>query len=316
MPPVGPVASIVATFVGAAFAAVSAAIPVAYGDTGLCTTDPYTGVVTCVVVTDPTPTPGSTAPGAGGGPGECIWSGAVVPCATDMGWFSHGCYWQVMDPQPAADDPAWAGHTPGQGEVYRKYCLYDPPGPYYVWSAIPPPGMPVVLPPAASIALRAEAQLRLPTLRAESNASAAGATYVAVPTWLWVDSAGWHPRSASASVGTRAVTVTATPVATTWDMGDGSPPVSCSGPGEAFDAARPYDPPCGYTYRISSASQPQTGRSPNDRYFTVRGSVVFAIHWVCTGDCDQGSGDLADLTWNTTPMALRVFEVQTVAVNH
>ncbi|WAX55819.1 hypothetical protein M6B22_14890 [Jatrophihabitans cynanchi] len=304
-------AAVVATAAAAAVGAVAA-----HADTQQCTTDPYTGVVTCIVVRDPTPPPGSSAPSSGGGPTGCTWAGAAVPCSTDLGWFSNGCYWQAMSPQPAAGDPAWQGHSPGEGMIYRKYCMYDPPGPYYIWSADPPPGAPATLPPAATVALRAEAQLALPTLRAQSNASAAAATYVAVPTWLWVDPAGWHPLSASASVGTRAVTVTATPVATLWNTGDGSAPVRCAGPGAAFDPARPYDPPCGHTYRTSSARQPQTGPAPNDRYFTVRGSVVFAIHWVCSGDCDQASGDLADMTWGTTAMPLRVFEVQTVVVNH
>lgn len=290
----------------------------AAADHQVCTTNPITGQVTCTVVKDPTPTPGSSAPGdgGGGGHGSCIWMGKPVPCVTDMGWWSDGCYWKAADPQPPASDSVWKGHQPGVGAIYIKFCLFDPPGPYPVWVANPPAGVPIVVPPAATIALRAKALLKLPTLRADSNASPSDATYVGVPTWLWVDRAGWHPLSASASVGTRAVKVTATPVATTWDMGDGSPPIRCAGPGEPFDREHPYDPPCGYTYRTSSAHQPQTGPSPNDRYFAVQGSVVFAIHWLCTGNCDQASGDLADMRWNTTAMALRVFEVQTVVVNH
>jgi hypothetical protein len=315
MPRVGRLSFLVAAVVATA-ATLAVSTIAARADTPHCSTDPYTGVVTCIVVTDPTPAPGSSAPSAGGGPSACTWAGAVVPCTTDLGWYSNGCYWKLMNPQPPADDPVWQGHPPGEGQVYSRYCLWDPPGPGYIWTASPPPVLVNVIPPAATIALRAEAQLALPTPRAQSNASAAAATYVGVPTWLWVDPAGWHPLSASASVGTRAVTVTATPVATTWNMGDGTPPVTCSGPGEPFDAAKPYSPPCGHTYRTSSATQPQTGPSPNDRYFTVRGSVVFAIHWVCTGDCDQASGDLADMTWGTTAMPLRVFEVQTVVVNH
>jgi hypothetical protein len=306
----------VALIVIALFAGIIArATPPAAADHLECNTNPITGLVTCTLVEDPTSAPGSTAPGSGS-TDRCTWEGNEVPCVTDMGWWSDGCYWKAADPQPPASDAAWTGHKPGDGSIYVKFCMFDPPGPYYVWSANPPAGVPIVIPPAATIALRAEALLRLPALRAESNGSASGATYVSLPTWLWIDGSGWKSLSASASVGTRAVTVTATPVATTWDMGDGSPPVKCAGPGAPFDREHPYDPPCGYTYRTSSAHAAQTGPSPNDRYFHVQGAVVFAIHWVCSGNCDQASGDLEDMTWNTTPIALRVFEVQTVVVNH
>ncbi len=95
-------------------------------------------------------------------------------------------------------------------------------------------------------------------------------------------------------------------------MGDGDS-TSCDGPGAPFSSSDPYHPPCGYTYRVDSSQQPQTGPSANDRYFTVRGTVTWEITWPCTGTaCDENGGDLPELKRQTTPMPLRVFQVETV----
>ena len=56
--------------------------------------------------------------------------------------------------------------------------------------------------------------------------------------------------------------VVATPVSTTWDAGDGTPPLVCAGPGTPYDTSRPessQSTDCSHTYRSSSADQPQTG---------------------------------------------------------
>jgi hypothetical protein len=293
----------------------------ASADHEVCVPIDQAGQVVCTIVHDPPPTDGGTHhggnPGHQGGDTGCYLalSHQAVPCSAKGGYWSNGrqCYVSLMNPQPPAGDPLWAGHK--TGAFY--HCMG--PGPDVLgsifWSANPPPGM-VVLPPAAVLAQRAAARLQLPHLGAASNGGASQTTYVGVPTWLWVDSAGWVPKSATAAVGTRSVTVTATPVNVAWDMGDGSSGVTCPGPGVPFNSADPMHPPCGYTYQKSSIGQSQQGPSPNDRFFHVQGQVTFTLHWVCQGNCDQPAGDLADMPWPTTAMPLRVFEVQTVNVGH
>lgn len=296
--------------------------------------DPYTGTCT-IVVTQPgdpgTSTPPGSDAGSGGGtdPG-CHWGATVFPCSdTVLGWFDNddGCYYRPADPQPPAGDSAWDGHSPGDGTVYTRTCMgliYVPmPGggrvqPAWastVWLAQPPPGSPVLPPTAATLAQRALARLQLPTLTAASNGGATQTSYVGVPTWLWVDPAGWRSLSATAAVGTRSVTLTATPVAVTWSLGEGDT-VRCNGPGTPFRSSAAANPPCGYTYRVSSAGQQQTGAQSNERFFAVQGSVDFALHWVCTGDCDQTNGDLADVARPTTAVPLRILEIQALVVNH
>jgi hypothetical protein len=254
------------------------------------------------------------------------------PCSDPaLGWLDteDGCYYREADPQPPPGDPAWEGHDAGDGLVYVQTCegltdipvpgggwMVGPRGTTTVWLADPPPGSPPPPPPpAGTLAQWAKAKLQLTHLTAESNGGASGSTDVGIPTWVWVAPGDWQPQDAHAAVGTRAVTLTATPVWTSWDMGDGST-VTCSGPGSPFDPNDPENPPCGHTYLVSSAGQPQTGASVNDRYFTVQGSATYRLHWVCAGDCDQDDGDLPDMSWPTTPLPLRVLEVQTVVVNH
>lgn len=296
--------------------------------------DPYTGVCTVIVTQPGDPRSGSSSGGSGGGSSSgssgCHWGATQFPCYdAQLGWFDNedGCYYRLADPQPPPSDPVWIGSMPGVGAVYTRTCeglVYTPlpggggfvgaAGMSMVWLASAPPGSPVLVPPAATLAQQALAKLQLPTMTAASNGGASQTSYVGVPTWLWIEGAEWHALSATAAVGRRSVTLVATPTAVTWAMGDGSS-TSCAGPGEPYSAVAADDPPCGYTYRVSSADQPQSGPSANDRHFTVQGSVDFALHWTCSGSCDQAAGDLPDVQRATTPLPLRVFEVQTVTVN-
>jgi hypothetical protein len=105
---------------------------------------------------------------------------------------------------------------------------------------------------------RAYRYLPLPSLRIGVNPPAGRDQLVAFPSWLWIAPATWGERSATASVPGLSATATATPVSVTWTLGDGHQ-VVCNGPGTPY---RPGDPPgaaspdCGYTYRSSSAGQP------------------------------------------------------------
>ena len=74
----------------------------------------------------------------------------------------------------------------------------------------------------------ASVQITPPAMR--TSPSENGRLYVQVPTWLWLDSTWWQTYEATANTGRVWSTVRATPVATTWELGDGQS-VSCRGPG-------------------------------------------------------------------------------------
>jgi hypothetical protein len=297
---------VVALVVGVPVAGAMAAPALA--DHQVCVTDPATGKVRCWVVHDPSPGHGGR-PGGGGGNGKCQTNGMTIPCyiTGDGPWdAAHQCYATPMDPPPPFGDPLWQGHT--TGTIYR--CTGGQ-GAGIFWSPTSPPGPP----PAAVLAQRAETMLQLPTMKAGSNGGPSHTTYVGIPTWLWLPGEQWHTLiSPPAAVGGRSVTAMATPTSVSWSMGNGSS-MSCNGPGAPFSSADPNHPPCGYTYRVDSAGQPQAGPSVNDRYFTVQGTVKWSISWACTGNCDQNGGDLPALTRQTTSMPLRVFQVETVVTD-
>ena len=131
---------------------------------------------------------------------------------------------------------------------------------------------------------------------------------VGVPTWLWIDAAGWTARSTTASVPGVTVTATATPVSVVWDLGDGGPPVVCSGPGTPFTTASDptaSSPDCGYTYRRESAGGSGVGA------FTVSASVHWRVAWQAKAAGQQGV--FPDLV-STGSVRVTVREVQTLVV--
>lgn len=261
-------------------------------------------VVICRVVHDPPPGHGH---GHRGG-GSCTdGHGVPIPCDGPSGshWnAAHLCYAVPVRPQPPLSSPLWDGHT--TGAVYE--CIGGQ-APGIFWSPQGPPGPP----PAIVLAQRAASTLHPPTMDLETNGGPSHTTYVGIPTWLWLDGRKWRAvASPPATVAGESVTATATPTSVSWSMGDGHS-TTCDGPGAPFSAADPNHPPCGYTYRVDSSRQPQTGTSTNDRYFTVRGTVTWSITWQCVGAaCDEDSGTLPDLSINTNPQPLRVFQVETV----
>ena len=176
-----------------------------------------------------------TSPVATGGVGCTPPTGPGIPADVDC----NGCIWSAYSPAPGqlSDDPAYeewlaAG---GKGSVQQQDCYpgpttsvqYFPPG-----AAPPPPGVPV-----AQLGVEAVALLPLPVMATGSAPGAAGRafamTFVNLPTFLWVDNAQWHPVSATANDGVKAVTATAVPASVVWTMGDGGS-TTCAGPGVAW----------------------------------------------------------------------------------
>ena len=157
-------------------------------------------------------------------------------------------------------------------------------------------------PPADPEQLRTRAveELHLPSPAIAM--SPPGAQTVHVASWLWIDDAIWQPHSRSASAGGVTATVTASPIRTLWDMGNGEV-VVCDGPGEPYDPAA-SDPArtssCSYTYVNSSAGL------PGDAYL-VTVTIEWELSWTVAGA--PGGGALPGLT-TTTSTSVPVGEVQ------
>lgn len=125
---------------------------------------------------------------------------------------------------------------------------------------------------------------------------------VNIPTWLWVDA--FQPVSATASVGSVSVTVTARPVRVDWSMGNGES-VTCPNGGTPYDRSRLAEAQrtsCSYTYRRSSASRAAGA-------FSVRATSVWRVTWAASGV--SASGDFG-LVSRSTDVSVRVAEIQTL----
>jgi hypothetical protein len=190
--------------------------------------------------------------------------------------------------------------APGQGAgawyVYRctsggeRDTLYRAP----VWI---PDAAAAPAPDPKALAEQARNQLRLPGPRIVMNPSAD--QLVGLPTWLWLDAAGWNQVAATASAGGVSVTAVAKPAQVTWSLGDGGT-VTCTGPGTPFPAGadpKSASPDCGYTYRHRSLDTP-------GGTFAVTATVRWDVTWAGAGQ----TGAFPGLTTVSTTAA-RVIDV-------
>jgi hypothetical protein len=206
------------------------------------------------------------------------------------------CSYLLSDYRPPPGTP-----SPGQGGAWYVYKC--PAGSRNAFTRLPlwmltPPGGPS----PAALAARARDELRLPD--AVIELSPVGQQLVNLPTWLWLDRAGWAPVSARASVPGVSVTATARPDRVSWSMGDGTA-VTCHGPGTPYasgdgDPTR-GSPDCGHTYRHPSSGQ------PGGVYV-----VTATVHWLVSWSGPGRSGAFAGLT---TSAAVRVPVAESQAVN-
>ena len=168
-----------------------------------------------------------------------------------------------------------------------------------------PNGAPA-LPDPRVLAAQALAKLALPTPDIDSSPGGGVPQSVQLPTWAWLPSNQWAPRSATASVPGESVTATATPHSVTWTWGDGTNTV-CHGPGTPYvkglsDPAA-ASPDCGHTYRRTSAQVP-------GQQFPVTATLAFSVAWSGGGQ----SGTFPDLT-TTATAHWTVRQIQSLTVN-
>lgn len=138
-------------------------------------------------------------------------------------------------------------------------------------------GTPQVTP--QQLMIQAYDELRVPSLSLATAPPRGSDGLVGLPEWFWVQAAAWRPRSVTVSAGPVWATVTATPVGLTFEPGVGLSPVTCQGPGTAYDPARPaasQHTGCSYTY-----IQPSAGLPGNAYQASV--SITWRVDWVGSG---------------------------------
>jgi len=292
----------------------------AVADTVCQKTDPVTGVCTVWVEVSSTPgtpgQPGDDGPKDTGSGSACYWDGTPqgifnpppgpVPCTTEYGYWSGGCYIRLVDPEPPAGDPSWEGHEYGDGAVYN--CYQPQTGILItIWSQDPPPDAGAG-PTPRDVAQLAIKQMRLSAITIgiapEPGPDSIG--MVGMPVWMWAKAPNDHtvgPITATASAGGLSITATAKVLRVTWDMGDGTE-VVCTTAGTPYQPSygRKDSPDCGHTYTKSSAHEPGEA-------YTVTATSSWVITW-------EGAGQTGTIRLNglSRSTQIRIGEAQ-VLVN-
>jgi hypothetical protein len=128
-------------------------------------------------------------------------------------------------------------------------------------------------PPVAALVERAASYLVVPEPSLALSPPVGALHLVGVPEYLATDPAAWRPYSASASLPGVTVTVTAAPLATIWDTGDGAV-VVCDGPGTRWGARARSD--CTHAY-----ARPGT--------YPLTVTTTWARTWACVPGCGGGT---------------------------
>jgi hypothetical protein len=240
--------------------------------------------------------------GARGGLRGASASGSGVTCSyTPMGLVSIGL------PEDYGFAATGGINNAGMG-LFARTCSdgsFDVVWRNPAWLVGGPAGGGVVVTPA-QLAQIAYSRLPLPVPRARFNpaqpTSAGPATTVNLPTWWWIDD--WTEQRQRTSAGAVWALVTARPVATEWQPGDGGHPVVCQGPGVPWRPGLDGSAgACTYTYRASSGSE-------RDLRYDATVTVVWQVSWVGAGGA---SGTLPEMRMSATfPVA--VMERQSVVV--
>lgn len=176
----------------------------------------------------------------------------------------------------------------GPGTWYRRTCV-SPDGAVNFSTFIWQPAAALPDPQAMAEEARRSLPLPLPSMRMAPDADSDHVVN-GPATWLWVADGTWAPQSSTVTAGGVTVVVTAVPTAVVWDMGDGSPPITCLR-GTPYDASRPDESQtteCSHVWRRSSQSQPG-GR------FMVRATATWHATFTVTGVPGLAGGDLGDI---------------------
>jgi hypothetical protein len=158
---------------------------------------------------------------------------------------------------------------------------------------------PAAAPQLAPQLLRVQAlgELNVPHLQPATAPPRGSAGLVGLPEWFWVPADQWRTRSVTVAAGPAWATVVAAPIGLTFEPGAGLRPVSCSGPGTAYDRRKPsvqQHTDCSYTYERPSTSQPES-------VYHASLTVTWRVSWTGSG----GSGGVLDAALGV-PVALTI----------
>lgn len=188
--------------------------------------------------------------------------------------------------------------THGHQVQIARMCDDELTGEYVVSDVIivTPPLVPQADP--GDLAVMARSRLPLPLPAARMNPE--GDQTVNLPTWLWVDN--WQTQTRSATAGGVTSVVVATPVEQRWTFGSPSEKRICTDAGTPYDMLRPaseQSTTCSYTFRHSSAGQPENA-------YRVTVTLVWHVTWTSN---IGASGDLGFVS-RTATIPTRVAEHQ------
>ena len=268
-----------------------------------CVYDPQTGTTTCTA-TDPG-TDGSSGGNSSAGGSGCAYKGTSIPCTDQGAWWiaSQSCY-----AAPGALVPGVFTAKPG---FSWWVCDFGPDGglPANAGAAFLLPDAQAAVADPATLAQTALGSMQLDTATVETAPAAPHNEIIGVEVWLWVPQAQWKALTKTVSAGATSVTATATPELVTWNMGDGSTPTVCGGPGEPWSSslADAAQTSCGYTYRTVSANEP-------GGVFPITAEISYGVSWRCAGVCTSTSGDLGTVAAPAGRGSIKSVQRQTVVI--
>ena len=234
-----------------------------------------------------------------------------VPCKLGEDWWfsiDWDCYIRLSDRDPPAGEIPRRGIGPNEeGTLFMIRCYPPqeappPPGqrhstpyidPFGRWQATSfilgpenPPGFrgtPSVIPQLWQEAINALGMRGPDITMAPPN----GGALVNLPVWLWTETGGttWPvdaPLHASAAASGQRVDAWAEPLRIEWNLGDGSTPLICHGPGQAWQPGLDFLSPgeCHHVYRRHSRNQ------PNGSY-QVTAITTWRVWWHINGQYDN-----------------------------
>lgn len=162
----------------------------------------------------------------------------------------------------------------------------------------PPPGPKPVPRTPAEVARSVGQRTELPVPGIRTSPPNGADQLVNLPTWMWVEN--WQPQTASATEGGLSVMVTATPRKVVWKMGAGEPvPCTAGKPWNRALREEEQSSDCTYTYRRSSADQPEL-------MYRASATMYYDVTWSAT---NGESGSLGPAS-TTTDFRMRVAEGQ------